>query len=146
MAPCSMKSSAHLLRLGSLVILAMILLSAGMLAQEQTPKMDVFIGYQWLDPRGSVPVVGGQAQDVGGMPKGAGFAFAYNFNRSFAFEGDVGANFGKVAKNIETFSGGPRYTYRGEGANYFIHGLVGWNRMTDFLSVCLLYTSPSPRD
>ena len=135
MAPCSIKSSGHLLRLGSLVVLAMILLSASMLAQEQTPKMDVFVGYQWLDPRGSVPVGGGQAQNVGGMPKGAGFAFAYNFNRSFAFEGDVGVNFGKVAKNIETFSFGPRYTYRGEGANYFIHALVGWNRLNDFLSV-----------
>jgi hypothetical protein len=134
MSPCSITSSRRLLCLGSLVILVVILLSPAMLAQEQTPKMDVFVGYQWLDPRGSVPV-GGGARNVGGMPKGAGFAFAYNFNRFFAMELDSGVNFGDVAKNIETISGGPRLTYRGEGANYFIHALVGWNRLNDFASV-----------
>jgi hypothetical protein len=53
-----------------MTVVAMFLLSVAALAQEQTtPKADVFIGYQWLDPRGSVPIAGTspvQAQNVGG--------------------------------------------------------------------------------
>ncbi len=119
-------------------MLAMLLLAVVALAQEQTtPKADVFVGYQWLDPRGSVPIAGTspvQAQNVGGMPKGAGFAFAYNFAKNLALEADAGGNFGKVAQNIETVTVGPRFTWRGEGINYFAHTLFGWNRLNDSFS------------
>jgi outer membrane protein OmpA-like peptidoglycan-associated protein len=111
----------------------MILLSASMLAQEQaTPKMDVFVGYQWLDPGGNIPIGGNpvQAQKLQSMPRGVGFALAYNFTRSLALEGDAAADF-STGTNIETVTFGPRYTYRGEGANYFIHTLLGWNRMNN---------------
>jgi hypothetical protein len=122
----------------AMTVVAMLLLSVAALAQEQTtPKADVFIGYQWLDPRGSVPIAGTnpvQSQNVGGMPKGAGFAFAYNFTKNLALEADSGVNFGDVAKNIETVSAGPRLTWRGEGINYFAHTLFGWNRLNDSFS------------
>jgi len=122
----------------AMTVVAMFLLSVAALAQEQaTPKADVFIGYQWLDPRGSVPIAGTtpvQSQNVGGMPRGAGFAFAYNFTKNLALEADSGVNFGKVAKNIETVSAGPRLTWRGEGINYFAHTLLGWNRLNDSFS------------
>jgi hypothetical protein len=130
----SEKSSWRVLCLCSSMMMAALLLSVAALAQEITPKADVFVGYQWLDPRGSVPVAGTnplQFQNVGSMPRGAGFAFAYNFTRNLALEGDAGVNFGKVVHNIETLSAGPRLTWRGEGINYFAHTLLGWNRLND---------------
>jgi len=113
--------------------LVSILVPAVAQAQEQTaPKADLFAGYQWLSPKGKVPVVGTanpvQGQTLPDMSQGFGLAFGYNFHPNFALEGDYGGGW-KSGYNINTYSFGPRFTLRSENMNYFIHTLVGLNQL-----------------
>ena len=49
----------RVLRASLLLMLTVVLLSAVTLAQDvETPKYEIFLGYQWLHPGGSVPEVG----------------------------------------------------------------------------------------
>jgi hypothetical protein len=121
--------------LGLFLTLSLILCSGAALAQDQQtpPKADVFAGYQWLNPGGNIP--GGT--DASGnvtpfklpsMPDGFGLAFGYNFHPNFALEGDFGGNY-KSGNDIQTYSVGPRFTWRGEGINLFAHTLLGANHL-----------------
>jgi hypothetical protein len=121
--------------LGLFLTLSVILCSGAALAQDQQtpPKADVFAGYQWLNPGGNIP--GGT--DASGnvipfklpsMPDGFGLAFGYNFHPNFALEGDFGGNY-KSGNDIQTYSVGPRFTWRGEGINLFAHTLLGANHL-----------------
>ncbi|MBV9574674.1 MAG: hypothetical protein JOY93_11525 [Acidobacteriales bacterium] len=98
------------------------------------PKIDIFAGYQWIHPGGTVPApnqpfispVPMQLHDIG---KGGGVAGAYNFNNYLAFEADWGGDWNKYG-NENTVSAGPRLMWRSnEGFNMFIHTLLGWNRL-----------------
>lgn len=116
--------------------LAMVLLviAAPLMAQEQTPpKYDLFVGYQWLNPGGKVPEPfqpfnAPVAETLPGMGKGFGLATAYNFNRYFALEADLGHNWNDVGRET-TLSLGPRVTFRTPGVNYFLHTLIGLNAL-----------------
>jgi outer membrane protein OmpA-like peptidoglycan-associated protein len=127
-------------RLGFPVLYASALLVSFMTApsqgQEQTaPKADLFGGYQWLSPGGKVPVLGTsnpvQGQNLPDLTRGLGLAFGYNFHPNFALEGDYGGDWknGYNGFNIQTFSVGPRFTLRTDNMNYFVHTLVGLNRL-----------------
>jgi outer membrane protein OmpA-like peptidoglycan-associated protein len=103
--------------------------------QENPPKADLFAGYQWLSPGGSIPEPG--VTDASGnfignklpaMSQGFGLAFAYNFHPNFALEADYGGDW-KSGFNINTVSIGPRVTWRGEGLNLFAHTLIGLNHL-----------------
>ena len=55
MSLCSELRKGHLV-LGLLVVLAITLFSSSALAQsDSNPKWDLFVGYQWLHPGGTVP-------------------------------------------------------------------------------------------
>jgi hypothetical protein len=119
-----------------LIFAGLIFLSLASVAQEKfpPPKFDVFAGYQWLNPGGSVPTPFGNpnaptAMHLDSIPQGVGATLGYNFNPSIALEFDYGGNWHNPA-NESTFSVGPRYTWRGEGINIFAHTLVGLNRLT----------------
>ena len=118
-----------------MLFLVLILFSSAVLAQQTPPpKFDIFAGYQWLDPGGNVP---GAPDGSGGvlpfklpsMAKGGGLAFGYNFHPNFALEGDIGLNL-KDQFDVSTYSIGPRFTWRGEGMNIFVHTLLGDNHLT----------------
>ena len=58
---------------------------------EAVPKVELFVGYQWLNPGGNIP----QGVDVFGnpisfklpsMPGGVGTSLAYNFTKNWALE------------------------------------------------------------
>ena len=101
--------------------------------QQNPPKVDLFAGYQWLNPGGNIP---GGPNGSGGvlplklpsMPDGFGLALGYNFHPNFALEGDFGANY-KSGNDFSTYSLGPRATYRGEGINLFVHTLLSANHL-----------------
>jgi outer membrane protein OmpA-like peptidoglycan-associated protein len=121
-----------------LSFLAISLLLTSSVAQAQSdetpPKVDVFVGYQWLNPGGTIPMgldSSGNAIPfkLPSMASGGGAAIGYNFHRNFALEGDLGVN-SKDGNDFETYSVGPRYTYRGEGVNLFAHTLLGVNHET----------------
>jgi hypothetical protein len=125
---------SHVLRLGLLFAFVLILWSSAAWGQQPVPKYDIFAGYQWLNPGGNVP---GGPDGMGGvlpfkvpsMAKGGGLAFGYNFHPNFALEGDIGVNL-KDQFDISTYSLGPRFTWRGDGINFFAHTLLGDNHIT----------------
>jgi hypothetical protein len=114
--------------------LVLVALSAQMNAQEENPpKAEWFIGYQWLNPGGTIP----NGTDPSGnplafklpsIPEGVGTSLAYNFTKYWALEGDYGGNWNKTAHET-TGSIGPKFTWRGEGVNFFAHTLLGVNRL-----------------
>jgi hypothetical protein len=113
------------------LILTVVLLSAVTLAQDaETPKVEIFAGYQWLHPGGTVPV--GNYNSPSGytipdMPFGIGAAGTYNFQKYFGLEGDLGRNWDHGYEG--TISVGPKLTFRTSEANYFLHTLLSYNRL-----------------
>jgi len=126
--------------IGLSVVLALSLLSSTALAQsDANPKWDLFVGYQWLHPGGTVPTPGGDYNNptpykIPDMSKGFGSSFTYNFDPHWGAEFDVGLNGGpsktSPAPRESTFSVGPRFIWRTDSANYFLHTMVSLNRVT----------------
>jgi len=117
---------------GVTVILALVLMSSAAFAQsDSSPKWDLFAGYQYLHPGATVPAPFGDPNNpapykVPDMPKGFGAALTYNFDPHWGLEFDLGHNFD--SGNYEnTASVGPRFLWRTDTANYFLHALVGGN-------------------
>jgi outer membrane protein OmpA-like peptidoglycan-associated protein len=106
---------------------------SGQAQDENTSKADIFVGYQWLNPGGTIPVPGTAnpvlGQELPSLAKGFGLAFGYNFYRVFALEGDFGRNWDR-GLSFNTYSFGPRFTLRGEGINFFAHSLLSLNQLT----------------
>ena len=127
--------SGRVMCTGLSVMLATFLLSAAVLAQQEaTPKVDVFVGYQWLHPGGSVPApfqspINPVAFKLPDMASGAGASLTYNFDQHWGLEADYGGNWNDFAME-STASLGPRFIWRNEGVNFFAHTLFGLNRLT----------------
>lgn len=136
MSLCGSSRSKYVVWLCFLLTLCFVVCANVVLAQEKqtAPKVDVFAGYQWLNPGGNIP--GGSNGNGGVLPfklpsmaAGGGAALGYNFHPNFALEGDLGVN-EKSGNDFITYSIGPRYTYRGYGMNLFAHTLLGVNHQT----------------
>ncbi|MGC1449236.1 MAG: OmpA family protein [Candidatus Sulfotelmatobacter sp.] len=114
------------------VLIAVVLISALASAQsDSNPRWDVFGGYQYFHPGITVPAGDPNnptAFPVPDMPRGFGTALTYNFDPHWGAELDFGQNWGK-GNTATTFSGGPRFIWRTEGANFFIHSLLSYNRL-----------------
>jgi len=100
-------------------------------SDDTVPKVELFVGYQWLNPGGNVPDgnVPPSAIKVPSLPKGFGTNVAYNFSKYLALEGNYGVN-GGHNYDVNMFSIGPKLTWRGEGVNFFIHTLLGVERLS----------------
>jgi hypothetical protein len=124
--------SVRVLSASFLLMLTVVLLSAVTLAQDvETPKYDIFVGYQWLHPGATVPAPFGDYNsptklNVPDMPKGFGTAFTYNFQKYFGLEGDFGHSWDDYETTLST---GPKLTYRTDESNYFLHTLLSYNRL-----------------
>jgi len=114
-----------------LMIAVLLWCGIALAQQENPPKVDWFIGYQWLNPGGTVPRVGDPSAGfkLPSIPQGWGTSLTYNFDSHWGLEGDYGGNYNKFA-NEHTGSFGPRYMWRGEGFNLFAHTLFGVNWLT----------------
>lgn len=116
-----------------LAIFVMISLSDLALAQsDSNPKWDLFIGYQWLHPGATVPL--GDPNNptpytVPDMPGGIGSAVTYNFDSHWGGEFDFGHNWKSGGNSETTASIGPRFIWRTDDANYFLHALGGYNHL-----------------
>src|SRR5690242_958356 len=118
----------------SAALVALLISACAMAQEEATPKEEFFAGYQWLHPGATVPSpfhpsnapVG---QNLGDIPQGAGASFTYNFTRFLGLTADYGGNKNKNGAE-NTVSIGPRLAWRGEGTTFFIHTLLGYNRLT----------------
>jgi len=117
------------------LFVAVSLWSLGALAQDDSyPKAELFVGYQWLNPGGTIPApfhspfapVPNKLHDI---PQGAGASLTFNFSKLLGVEFDYGGNWNKYA-NESTGSLGPKLTWRGDGVNFFAHTLLSYNRLT----------------
>jgi hypothetical protein len=99
---------------------------------EGTPKEEIFVGYQWLNPGATL----GVGTDSGGnpityklpsMPKGVGVSGTYNFSRYFGLEANYGSNW-HTNFNIQDLSIGPKLTLREDNFDFFVHTLISLNR------------------
>ena len=95
------------------------------------PKAEVFVGYQWLNPGGNVPDTNSPPNSIQlkSMADGFGFGAAYNFTKNLAFEGTYGENWRNGVGNVIFGGLGPKATWRGEGMDFFIHTLIGFERI-----------------
>jgi hypothetical protein len=113
-------------------LIAVFLISGSAFAQDDNPKFDVFAGYEYLAPGATVPTGNPNSPTpftLPNMPRGAGAAFTYNFDRHWGLEGDFGYNRDQPSASSEwTASAGPRFIVRTDGANFFIHALGSFNR------------------
>jgi outer membrane protein OmpA-like peptidoglycan-associated protein len=131
MSPCSNISKSRVV-MGLVLVLAVSLISSSAFAQsDSNPKYDLFVGYQWLHPGGTVPAPNGDANNptaftLPDSAKGLGAAFTYNFDKHWGGEVDLGYNWQNGTK-ATTLSVGPRVMVRTDYANYFIHGLLSLN-------------------
>jgi len=119
---------------GILAVLAVVLLSGSSVAQsDSNPKWDLFLGYQFLHPGATVPTGSDPSNpipyNVPDMTPGLGAAVTYNFDRHFGLEFDFGQSWGSGNNGETTASVGPRFIWRTDSANYFLHGLIGLNRL-----------------
>jgi len=117
------------------VVLSVLAISGKSVAQQGdvTPKWELFTGYQWLNPGGTVPTPSQPSNapipfKLPSLSPGFGTSLTYNASPIFGLEGDFGHNWGHSIYET-TLSAGPKVTWRSEGANMFIHALVGYNRL-----------------
>jgi len=102
-------------------------------SDDTLPKVEWFIGYQWLNPGGNVPdqSTPPNAVQLPSLSKGGGSSVAYNFTKNLALEGNYGVNWnGNNDTFINTLSAGPKATYRGGNVDYFVHTLLGFERLS----------------
>jgi outer membrane protein OmpA-like peptidoglycan-associated protein len=124
----SMSAAERFLGRSSLYIVAIYLLLlpfAAAYAQEApAPKVDIFAGYSWLDPGGSV---GGTK--LKSITQGFGVDGTYNLNRWVGLSADFGGHYGDT-DTFTTVMLGPRIKFRQEHFEPFMHALVGLHRLT----------------
>jgi hypothetical protein len=122
------RSACVALALAVVVVLFPSFLSA---QDETPPKVELFVGYQWLNPGGNVPQspTNPVAFKLPSAPQGVGASLAYNFTKYWALEGDYGGNWTNPITE-QTTSIGPKLTWRGENMNVFVHTLLGLNRLS----------------
>ncbi len=127
------------------LILAIVLLALPALVSAQTlrtsddtvPRWEWFVGYQWWNPGGNIPD-GNTPPDAIKAPssaRGLGTNLSYNFTKYLALEGNYGVNWrnGNTGYLENAFNFGPKVTYRGDGVDFFVHTLVGVQRLnSDF--------------
>jgi hypothetical protein len=101
---------------------------------DDVPKAELFVGYQWLNPGGNIPdqtppPAGPFAFKLPSISQGFGTNLTYNFTKNLGLEGNYGGDWNRHA-SISMASIGPKYTWRGEGVNFFAHTLLGFQRLS----------------
>ncbi len=113
--------------LAALFLAVSVFSAANVMAQDQNPPtVDVFAGYQWLNPGGSVPDSATTGRKLQSLPKGFGATGTYNFDKNWGLSADWGENF-RSGTTATTLSVGPRFMWRTEGMNVFAHTMLSLN-------------------
>jgi hypothetical protein len=129
------KFSGRVNAVGLLLILGVVALSTIAVAQDgETPKYEIFTGYQWLHPGGNVPAPGQSPNaplslELQNLPAGGGASGTYFFTNRLGLELDFGRNQNDNSDET-TLSVGPHLEYRKNRLNLFGHAMVGWNYLT----------------
>ena len=118
----------------AVAIVILVLIPCAFAQSDTNPKWDVFAGYQYFHPGITVPAAFSDPNNpipfkVQDMTKGLGAALTYNFDPHWGAEFDLGENWGN-GNDVTTVSFGPRFIWRTDDANFFLHALVGLNRLS----------------
>jgi hypothetical protein len=100
------------------------------MSSDDFPKAEFFIGYQWWNPGGNIPDLSTTPPTAFKLPsvaQGFGTNLAYNFTKYLALEANYGGDWNRYAGN-SAFVVGPKLTWRGEGVNFFLHTMLGFDR------------------
>jgi hypothetical protein len=97
---------------------------------DTVPKAEWFVGYQWLNPGGYVPDYNTppNAFKMPSLDQGVGTNLTYNFTKNLGLEGNYGGDWNSTFL-VNAFTVGPKLTYRGDGVNFFVHTLLGVERL-----------------
>ncbi len=107
------------------IAVSLLLMSSAVLAQEAAPpKVDIFAGYSWMHPGGSIGPL-----DLDNLNKGWGVTPTFNFNKYAGLSVDAGGGYSDPA-NIHTIMAGPRLKIPSEKVQPFVHALVGLHRLS----------------
>ncbi len=100
-------------------------------SDDAVPKAELFVGYQWLNPGGNIPDQNTppNAFKLPSILQGFGANLSYNFTNNLALEGNYGGDWNRNA-SISAFGVGPKFTWRGDGVNFFAHTLLGFQRLS----------------
>jgi outer membrane protein OmpA-like peptidoglycan-associated protein len=100
-------------------------------SSDDFPKVELFLGYQWLNPGGNIPdqSTPPNAFKLPSIAQGFGTNLSYNFTKYWALEGNYAGDWNRNA-SISAVGIGPKVTWRGEGVNFFAHTLVGFQRLS----------------
>ena len=114
------KHQKKLAVLSQLGVLVLLLFMAGTAHAQETPRVELFGGYNYLD---------GYAQSTNvSVPLGFASDIAVNVNHWFGVEGDISYNAKSVSGvtvGVLTFAGGPRFSMRGNKTEFYVHALIG---------------------
>ena len=105
--------------------------SSAFAQSDSTPKWDLFVGYQWhASGRSRFRWRSEQSNALQSSGHGQRIRYrdTYNFDPHWGGELDFGYNWDSSNKET-TVSGGPRFMWRTEDVNYFLHALVSYNRL-----------------
>ncbi len=102
---------------------------ASTMSSDETPKAELFIGYEWWNPGGNIPDQNGNAFKLPSSPQGFGASLAWNFTKYLALEGNYGGNWNRYYSNSAAAIG-PKLTWRGEGMDFYAHTLLGFDRFS----------------
>jgi outer membrane protein OmpA-like peptidoglycan-associated protein len=104
------------------------------LSDDAVPKWELFVGYQWLNPGGNVPDLSGNPVKMSSLSRGFGTNVAYNFTKMLALEANYGVDWNSansaIPGNINAVTFGPKLTFRGDQVSYFVHTLLGFERLS----------------
>jgi len=115
----------------SALILVTLIATSSFAQSDYNPKWDAFIGYQYLHPGITVPFGDPNnpiSYKVPDMTPGFGGAVTYNFDPHWGAEFDAGYNWSH-GNSLGTASVGPRFIWRTDGANFFVHALLSYNHL-----------------
>ncbi len=121
-----------LLRIFCVVCVSALITVTAVAQDEPLPKVELFTGYQWINPGADVPAPFHPSNNpvsikAPSMGNGLGISGTYNFSRVWGFETDFGHNWNDFG--YETTVGlGPRLSWRSDRTNLFGHGMLAYNR------------------
>lgn len=117
---------------GIFAILTVVSISSVAFGQaDSNPKWDLFAGYQYLHPGITIPLGDPNSPTpyrVQDMSPGFGAALTYNLDPHWGVEFDFGHNWAS-SDDLTTASAGPRFIWRTDTANFFIHSLFSYNHL-----------------
>lgn len=106
--------------LSQLFVLVLLQFMSGTAHAQETPRVELFGGYNYLD---------GYAQSTNvSVPLGFASDIAVNVNRWFGVDGDISYNaksISGVTGGVFTVAGGPRFSARGSRTEVYVHALIG---------------------